>query len=756
MKNIDANDFYNEYYTIVKDNFVDFQDDGYDISIISSKRLVPTKSSGPSIENRYKIIRFSNITYKEINYLEVNIGIFKNKSIASAFSKSEIYLNIIANAKEHLKEHGLFLDIDSTTIHETSISNFIYRKEDMESNLNERVIINFEKYIDKINEESGIRNIKKLIKDHLKTGSNTFEIWMHIDLDGLTSCLAMKGYLERYGMKMIDAHKIQYGNMEFAIKNKKPDSMACIVDFAHFKSVFTIGTDHHEGQTGKVSGSSYARTSRSNVETISGKISFSDIFTPGDVELVRTVDSANFLTYNIKPEDVQNSIFKLNKELSGEKNRFMMGFVVNRLLLAYKNKRITVTSIDGKNKHVNKNILECMAIDCSPSLYSMFNTLKHYIKNAKTTNDKQGFLSSPESLKENLYDYIERMKDYKFIEDDKTGDAIEYDPNNWKHKNANTQRTTGSYFDKDYKIIIQYGGGSMYKAGSYDRYVPFKNNPNADFICMLWPMGLIQVSCNPFKEKTLDINLGEIAKEVLASHKEKLSNVLIPIDCIKKEYETSQDWQKMQREEGKDYKGIGFRYSDLIDFYGNSVQYNGSIIDISENVKVKELMDKDYPNLTENEKNILSSYKISEWDIITKGSGGHKSITNIQGFLFIKYNLRDFSMQYKDSKMGRYTDLMKKIGREIVNNLKQKIDIFRKNGEVTYKSTDVELSGQNVSEHFNYFLLKNGIEDKVSKDEFIKAGASRGMRPKANSVTIDMNDKKIVASFENFQNRFNA
>ncbi len=759
MAEISTEQFYNQFYDDIKDLFIDFKDEGYGITIISAKRLVPTKGDG----SKYKIVRFSNITYKEINYIEVNIDGFLNRLDAYSFYKFDLYLNLIRNIQSHLRGIGLYLDISNTTIHENSISNYIYRIEDIEKEtftnpvlekLNNNVIINFKSF-NKINEESGIRNINKLIKDHLESGgTNTFEIWMHIDLDGLTSCLAMKGYLERYGMKMVDSHKIQYGNMEFAIKNKRPTSMACIVDFAHFKSVFTIGTDHHEGQTGKVSGSSYATTSRSNVETISGRISFSDIFTPGDVELVRTVDSANFLAYNIKPEDVQNSIFKVDKELSGEKNRFMMGFVVNRLLLAYKNKRITVTSLDGKNNHVNKNILECMALDCSPSLYSMFNTLKHYIKNAKTTNDKRGFLASPESLKENLYDYIERMKNYKFIEGEE-GDAVEYDPkNNWKHKNVSEPRTTGSHFDKDYKIIIQYGGGSMYNPGSYDRYVPFKNNPDAEFICMIWPMGLIQVSCNPFKEKKLDIHLGEIAKEVLASHKEKLNRILIPIDCIKKEYETSDEWKRMKKEEGDEYEGIGFRFSDIVDFYGDCIQYNGEKVDISNNTEVEELMNKNFDTLTDDEKLFLSSYKISEWDIISKGSGGHKAITNIQGFLFIKYNLRSFTDKYKD--LRRYTDLMKKIGREIVNNLKEKIDAFKKGEEITYKKTDVVLSGQDINENFDYFLIKNGIGDKVTKEEFIKAGVSKGMKPKTNGITIDIDNKKIVANFENFKNKFDV
>ena len=49
----------------------------------------------------------------------------------------------------------------------------------------------------------------------------------------------------------------------------------------------------------------------------------------------------------------------------------------------------------------------------------------------------------------------------------------------------------------DDNIIVQYGGGSMMKPGSYDRYTPFKNNPDADFLVIAWPMGLVQASCNP-------------------------------------------------------------------------------------------------------------------------------------------------------------------------------------------------------------------------------------------------------------------
>jgi 6,7-dimethyl-8-ribityllumazine synthase len=71
------------------------------------------------------------------------------------------------------------------------------------------------------------------------------------------------------------------------------------------------------------------------------------------------------------------------------------------LLLAYKNKRISVKSLDGKRDHINRNILECLVLDCSPSLYSIFNNIRHYINQARTS-DRKGVLATPEEITENL------------------------------------------------------------------------------------------------------------------------------------------------------------------------------------------------------------------------------------------------------------------------------------------------------------------------------------------------------------------
>ena len=79
--------------------------------------------------------------------------------------------------------------------------------------------------------------------------------------------------------------------------------------------------------------------------------------------------------------------------------------------------------------------------------------------------------------------------------------------------------------DADYSdgVISQYGLGSM-KAGSYDRYVPFRNFPDAEFLVTGLPLGMVQASCNPYKkERALKgVNLGEIKDEVLNKFKNEL------------------------------------------------------------------------------------------------------------------------------------------------------------------------------------------------------------------------------------------
>jgi len=710
-----------------------------------------------------------------------------------------------------------------------------------------------------INEEVGLRNLKKIAKsldgdlqsavtaqkneptisagkEELNSvigSSRKCEMYFHKDLDGVTSALAMKQILKgQYQIETVDCHTIQYGGLEFAVQPPKEGNLAVLVDFAHSKPMFTIATDHHQEQVGaEDTSSTYYKHSRSNVETISGEIAKQEIFPQGDINFIQTIDSANFLKWGITPDDLHQSIFKLDKNQPIEKIKFTLGFVVNRLLLAYKNKRITCKSLDGKRDHINRNLLECLVLDCSPNLYSMFNNLSHYIKQAKTS-DRLGTLADPEDLVKNLSSYKQRMKTYK----DKS-------------------------YDEKYKIIQQYGGGDMMKPGSYDRYVVFENTPDSEFLCIVWPMGLIQVSCNPFKEKKLqDINLGEIAKEVLGKYESGFKRYFISLEAIKNVYETSQDWTQMMRAIGEEYQGIGFKFSDLeafymdciyykqekvsnildkvveIDFRANSEKYEDTdvVIDFSgqkyqfkvtesslikdfinnclsgelnksfdnnkylevkpfiseistkqiEGAKnnisnllkglncivskrdkitifrdkssmlkdIKTAMDTNYADLTPKQKGYLSSLKIPVWELIIRNSGGHPSITNISGLNFLAYNKQVMKILYKTEN---YTDLLKMIARDFVDNLKQKIDVVNAGDTVTYDTKGIELYGQDANESFDYQLVdKNtGVPKSVTREEFLKAGAEKAMRPDRKSLmSIDNTNKRVIAKFESFNN----
>jgi len=345
----------------------------------------------------------------------------------------------------------------------------------------------------KILRESGIRDINQLRERYTKA-----EIYFHQDLDGVTTAIAMKKYLEDNGIDVVGAHVIQYGDKEFSIKKNDAtgDVMPVLVDFAHGKPMFVIHTDHHDRQAGaEETKSTSFRQSRSNVATISQVVSPKELFPSSDILLINTVDSADFARQNISPEDVVNYLFRVDKEKSLQTNKMLLGLVINKLLLAFKNK---------------PGFLEMLVMNSEPSLLSILNNIRSWMKSTQAP--------SAEELQKNAEEYVQQMKSFPTVSDN---------------------------------IIFQYGGGNMFKPGSYDRYTPFRNNPEADFMIMAWPMGLVQASCNPFKkERELKgVNLGEIAQEVVGKWEEQLKQKTVPLSTIKWVSETSVNPESV----GKDF-----------------------------------------------------------------------------------------------------------------------------------------------------------------------------------------------------------
>jgi hypothetical protein len=458
----------------------------------------------------------------------------------------------------------------------------------------------------KLIKESGIRDIKKLSQRYPKA-----EIYFHQDLDGVTTAIAMKKYLEDNGINVVDAHVIQYGDKEFSVKKNdaQGDTMPVLVDFAHGKPMFVIHTDHHDRQAGADETKSTSfRQSRSNVETISQVVSPKELFPSSDILLISTVDSADFAKHDITPDEVVNYLFRFDKDKSLQRNKMLLGFVINKLILAFKNK---------------PGFLEGLVMDSEPSLMSILTNIKEWMKRTNAVK--------PEQLQKNAADYKTSMQGYPTVSDN---------------------------------IIFQYGGGSMFKPGSYDRYTPFRNNPEADFLIMAWPLGLVQASCNPFKkERELKgVNLGEIAQEVLSKWEEQLKTRTIPLSTIKWVSETSATPES-----------VGFTFKDFKALYGDKFE----TMDGGEKVlnHIQDMMETPFKDIPEENRKMLDKIGINAWDLIQANSGGHKCITNISGLNYLGRSTRPpkGSSRYNESDDSPTVKFTKMIASQLQKVLKEKI-----------------------------------------------------------------------------------
>ena len=165
--------------------------------------------------------------------------------------------------------------------------------------------------------------------------------------------------------------------------------MPVLVDFAHGKPIFTIHTDHHDTQIGvEDDTSTQFRGARSNVETISQIVSPQDIFPTDDIMMISTVDSADYARHGLTPDDVMNYIYKFEEDGSLPQNKWLLGLLTNKLLLAYKNK---------------PDFLEELVSSSSPSLLNIF-------QNINRISGERSF-ATPEQMKVNQQRYIKSQED---------------------------------------------------------------------------------------------------------------------------------------------------------------------------------------------------------------------------------------------------------------------------------------------------------------------------------------------------------
>lgn len=406
----------------------------------------------------------------------------------------------------------------------------------------------------------------------------------------------MKNYLESKGIKVIDAHVIQYGDQEFSVKRPTDDPtvMPVLVDFAHGKPEFKIWTDHHDSQAGDKSTSSGSfKSARSNAETISQIVSPTEIFPSSDILIINTVDSADYAKHNIKPEEVINAVFKYNKEEEVGRNKLLMGLVCNKLLLSYKNK---------------PGFLEELVMTSKPSIHNIYQNIVRMAK-------REGY-AKPERI---------NITNKEYAESRRNSPDLRYEDG----------------------IIIAYGGGKMWTRNpetgktepNYDRYTVFKLYPDAEFLVIAWPMGLVQASCNPFKKDPTikNINLGEIAQEVLSKYEDYMKKNFITLDKI-----------KMLSEKSAKEESFGFRFSDLISIYKNKIVGLNNIPESLWNKTVRDITNKPYDSLSPRAKDVLSKISISVWDVIQANSGGHPKISNISGLNYLKDPVTSTKLLQKD------------------------------------------------------------------------------------------------------------
>jgi len=453
--------------------------------------------------------------------------------------------------------------------------------------------------LDKINDllsenalvnESGVRNMKEIAKKYKKA-----KIYFHQDADGVFSAIAMKEYLKQYNIKTVDAEMIQYGDLEYNVKKTPKSELPVLVDFGHNKINMKIYTDHHDHsddeRKSSIKGQSKSLPKTpSNIQYISQTMSPKDIFSAKDVKILSTIDSADFARYGLTPDDIANTIFNNDKDFDVSKNHQLMGLVVNKLLLTYKNK---------------KGFLSDLVLKSKPSLISAYNII---VKMAK----KAGY-KSPTDIKQNSQNYKQQRVDKK-LPQGKPSDIP-----SMKNGQSFMYGTT----------IFQKGGGFMGGKNTYDRYTIFGVYPDAEYLSTQWPMGMVQLSANPFSSKKNPYHLGNIVmKDILPKFKSKLEKEKITLDTLK--YIAERDSIKKQKKDT-----IGFNWADFESLYKGKIKGIQSKNDWWPDM-MKDISSKPYKFLSKKQKGLLKKITVPAWDVINASSGGHANITNISGLSFVK------------------------------------------------------------------------------------------------------------------------
>jgi len=192
----------------------------------------------------------------------------------------------------------------------------------------------------------------------------------------------------------------------------------------------------------------------------------------------------------------------------------------------------------------------------------------------------------------------------------------------------------------------------MIKTGSYNRYTPFKLYPESIFLSIAWPMGLLQVSCNPFKQKMFpDIDLGQIMRDIVDSQKDRLSKVWTNLETIKRVSES---------ELKENIDAIGYKWDSISTGFLTSFSKDEDV-DLDE-TKINLFVDKG--NSSNNITNNYSKVKFETVKSILKNNGisdDEITLENVECYLTnggkkVKVRIfKDWALEQKINKLVEFS-----------------------------------------------------------------------------------------------------
>lgn len=564
------------------------------------------------------------------------------------------------------------------------------------------MIKKYNRFVNKINEKIGISDIS-----NFTSNDKRYDLFFNDDIDNITSAIAVKNYLKDFDMSLNNAHvigteaQVQSSNLKVFVENKNGDTII--------------------------------KMRKQNGNEISGDLSSIDLFSHTNIGNIKSVNKSDFMNYKITHTNIIDWIYGSNKDLNTLRHTFFMKLFINRMVIYLKNKKITVKT--GYYEHINKNINECLVMDSTSNLESMFKNLIFYIKNAEVSNverkDSVKKLTTPDALAKGILKYIE----------EKIKEIIK---SNYGHSEESNIE-----YDDDNKILKQYVGKHIIEL---DKFNIFKNEPDANFMCGIHlpnnddlnNIGIIDLYCNPYREKTLSyLDLQEVVKLFLYKFKSAFLNISLTLEQAKKINE-----EEYKHLKGNKYKPINLNSATILSTYDLFKQ-----TEILEKINkdketelidnIKSCMDKSIFEWSHTDKRKMSHVRIKMWDIILNNSNGNAEQAYISGLNYLTAR-PDLMLELFNSES--IIDVIKFIGDKICKIMIDIISHSKKGLQTKYAIGSLTLRGEKLVENFSYFLDDEEMGNKeVSKEEFLKIGLNNMNN---NFFKIDFDDNgKVTGKF---------